>query len=244
MKSLTLVVMGALLLGFFFQCSPPPPDAPPVESTTPQATPSLGSATGASTPIQSPIASPSQITYLVESGDTLSSIAARFGTTYQAIMELNGITSTMIYSGTELLIPVEQALASPSPSSTTSPSPTPALPSPTERAEPPSSTAQALKSDLEWVLSDYPQVTLLGVRISGRDLFVQVALERTELAEFFEAIGAIHGTVGEVEPDVDRVIIEDVTGQRIIVRMSDLLAHYRGYTTFYEFRDTWQVVNP
>jgi Tol biopolymer transport system component len=48
---------------------------------------------------------PLQNTYVVQSGDTLASIAARFGTTYQTIMELNGLTSTTIFSGTHLLIP-------------------------------------------------------------------------------------------------------------------------------------------
>ena len=53
----------------------------------------------------SPFPTPLQHTYIVQSGDTLASIAARFGTTYQAIMELNGLTSTTIYSGTHLIIP-------------------------------------------------------------------------------------------------------------------------------------------
>ncbi len=40
MKSLILVVMGALLLGFFFQCCPSAPaEAPPIEVPTEQAAP-------------------------------------------------------------------------------------------------------------------------------------------------------------------------------------------------------------
>jgi hypothetical protein len=44
--------------------------------------------------------------YTVVQGDTLSSIAARFGTTVHAIMQANGLTSDIIYVGQVLLIPV------------------------------------------------------------------------------------------------------------------------------------------
>jgi Tol biopolymer transport system component len=54
----------------------------------------------------SPLPTPLYQTYVVQAGDTLDSIAAQFGTTYQEIMELNGLTSTTIYSGTRLLIPL------------------------------------------------------------------------------------------------------------------------------------------
>ena len=46
------------------------------------------------------------IYYTVVQGDTLSSIAARFGTTVTAIMQANGLTSDLIYVGQVLLIPV------------------------------------------------------------------------------------------------------------------------------------------
>ncbi len=45
------------------------------------------------------------VTYVVQAGDTLSGIAIRFGTTVQAIMELNGLSGITINIGTELLIP-------------------------------------------------------------------------------------------------------------------------------------------
>src|SRR5688572_20198078 len=45
-------------------------------------------------------------TYTVVPGDTLSSIAARFGTTYQAIAQLNGIANpNLIFAGQVLRIP-------------------------------------------------------------------------------------------------------------------------------------------
>jgi hypothetical protein len=66
--------------------------------------------------------------YVVQPGDTLHDIASRYGTTAQAIMELNGLTDTMIYSGTELRIPSgEQPVPSPAaPEATEVVAPTPA----------------------------------------------------------------------------------------------------------------------
>ncbi|MDN5301306.1 MAG: hypothetical protein PWQ60_820 [Thermoanaerobacteraceae bacterium] len=48
------------------------------------------------------------IRYLVRSGDTLSAIAERFGTTVEAIMEANNLANPdIIFAGQVLLIPVE-----------------------------------------------------------------------------------------------------------------------------------------
>ena len=53
-----------------------------------------------------PSSSVSYKTYKVQSGDTLSGIAAKYGTTYQKIAELNGIANpNLIYSGQVLKIP-------------------------------------------------------------------------------------------------------------------------------------------
>jgi LysM repeat protein len=41
----------------------------------------------------------------VKSGDTLSAIATQFGTTVKALMDLNGLTSTVIHPGQVLKIP-------------------------------------------------------------------------------------------------------------------------------------------
>ena len=43
-------------------------------------------------------------TYTVKSGDTLSGIAARYGTTYQKIMSLNGLSNFNIYPGQKLKV--------------------------------------------------------------------------------------------------------------------------------------------
>ena len=57
-------------------------------------------ATSAEPPQQGPI------TYSVRYGDTLFSIAQRFGTTVPAIMQANGLTSDYIYAGQLLIIPI------------------------------------------------------------------------------------------------------------------------------------------
>jgi N-acetylmuramoyl-L-alanine amidase len=46
------------------------------------------------------------VTYVVQSGDTLNAIGARYGTTAQAIMAANGLTSEIIQVGQVLIIPV------------------------------------------------------------------------------------------------------------------------------------------
>jgi LysM repeat protein len=48
---------------------------------------------------------PTVIRYQIRYGDTLSQIARRYGTTVNAIMAYNGLTSTRIYAGRWLLIP-------------------------------------------------------------------------------------------------------------------------------------------
>lgn len=91
--------------------------------------------TTAPTATASPIPTASPVTYVVQSGDSLSSIAARFGTTADAIMKLNGLTSTTIYSGTLLAIPSDEVRHSISEGETEVPVATDApVPTPTRRA--------------------------------------------------------------------------------------------------------------
>ncbi len=94
-------------------------------------TPSATTADGAAIPTATPYAripeptivsgavggalSTSQISYLVEAGDTLSAIAERFDTTDEDIMAENGLTDTVIFVGQTLLIPSGSALASNTP---------------------------------------------------------------------------------------------------------------------------------
>jgi LysM repeat protein len=96
--------------------------ASPSASQHPTATPSPSAAESAS-PSPSPTPRPSKTpkpsakpspsasvapggqTYTVKSGDTLSGIAAKYGTTVKAIEDLNGLTSTTIHPGQVLKIP-------------------------------------------------------------------------------------------------------------------------------------------
>ena len=56
------------------------------------------------TPTQSPVATSTNV-YVVQYGDTLSGIAAKFGTTYQYLAEINGIVDpNVIYVGQEIVI--------------------------------------------------------------------------------------------------------------------------------------------
>jgi LysM repeat protein len=64
-------------------------------SPTPRATPERSEAT----------ASPAPQTYTVTEGDTLSSIATRFGTSVEAIQAANGLQSDVINVGQVLVIP-------------------------------------------------------------------------------------------------------------------------------------------
>jgi tetratricopeptide (TPR) repeat protein len=65
---------------------------------TPTATPSP-------TPSPTPTSQPQPIIYVVRQGDTLYSIARRYGTTVQAIMAANGLTNYNIHVGQQLYIP-------------------------------------------------------------------------------------------------------------------------------------------
>lgn len=78
-------------------------------STTPTATPTGTPPTSTPTPTPTATLQPGQtVIYVVRSGDTLYSIARRFGTTVQAIAQLNNISNpSRIFAGQQLLIPRE-----------------------------------------------------------------------------------------------------------------------------------------
>ena len=72
-------------------------------------------ATSAEPPQQGPII------YYVRYGDTLSSIALRYGTTVPAIMQANGLRSDYIYAGQSLVIPITSVSPPPTLTSYASP---------------------------------------------------------------------------------------------------------------------------
>lgn len=91
---------------------PSPADSPAPPSPTPVPTPD---------PTPTPAPTPQGFEYTVENGDTLSSIAERFGVSVQAIVDANGIADpSFIRVGQVLLIPGTAGPPSPAPT----PSPT------------------------------------------------------------------------------------------------------------------------
>ena len=81
-------------------------------------------------------ASGSDDEYVVKSGDTLSKIATKYGTTYKAIMELNGLKTTQIKVGEKLKMPAKSMAAAP---------PAESMPAPTTTASNPSSLTPILR---------------------------------------------------------------------------------------------------
>ncbi|MFI5262799.1 MAG: LysM peptidoglycan-binding domain-containing protein, partial [Candidatus Limnocylindrales bacterium] len=90
--------------------APPPGAAPPPPSPTPRPGPrasarARASATAGASSSGSPRAS--SLTYVVQRGDILSAIAARYGVTVQAIVAANGLADpNHIEPGQRLIIPL------------------------------------------------------------------------------------------------------------------------------------------
>lgn len=119
-----LIVLGLVLIGvlvawlglggltaIFGPSSTPEPSATGASSLTPEPSASVEPSASASvpptpTPVPTPTPAPTPVTYIVQAGDTLNAIAARFGTTAQAIRDANGLTNDIIQVGQVLIIPV------------------------------------------------------------------------------------------------------------------------------------------
>lgn len=98
--------------------TPTPTELPPTPTATPPPT---------ATPTFSPSGS---VTYRVQSGDTLSTIAAKYGVTWEALAAANGLNSrSVLRIGQELIIPVAGSTlpATPRPPAAPRPTATPAI---------------------------------------------------------------------------------------------------------------------
>ena len=83
--------------------------------------------------VTAPAAPTSAATHTIVRGDTLSGIAARYGTTVPALMSANGLSSTTIYAGRVLRIPGASAAA---PAAAPAPAAPAAAPAPAAPAAP------------------------------------------------------------------------------------------------------------
>jgi len=112
------------LLVLLSACAAPGTRLTPVPSPTPAL---VASPTPSLLPSPSPSPSPTAIVYVVQPGDTLSRIAALYGTTADAICAFNELPNcSLIHPGDELLIPGEGVvLPSPTPTRTVVPTLTP-----------------------------------------------------------------------------------------------------------------------
>ncbi|WP_119065432.1 LysM peptidoglycan-binding domain-containing protein [Aggregatilinea lenta] len=88
----------------------PQPTSAPVATTAPQPT-TAPQATTVPVPTSTPVSSSggfsSTVTYVVQRGDTVSALAAQYGSTVAAIVQANSLSnSALIYVGQTLIIPV------------------------------------------------------------------------------------------------------------------------------------------
>ena len=96
-----------LALAFLCGCSLFPRPAQP--TPTPTLLPPTPTPTATPTPPPTPTLAP--MVYIVQPGDTLRSIATRFGTTAEAICTYNNLPNcNLIYPGQELLIPTPEVI--------------------------------------------------------------------------------------------------------------------------------------
>ncbi|MBI5878430.1 MAG: LysM peptidoglycan-binding domain-containing protein [Chloroflexi bacterium] len=115
---LAVIVCGALLLASGLPqmaAEAMIPTSTPTITRTPTRTPIPPTLTPTATPVPPTVTptptatippTPTPIIYVVQSGDTLGAIAAKYGVSTQAIMDANGITDArLIRVGTRLVIP-------------------------------------------------------------------------------------------------------------------------------------------
>ncbi len=130
-----------------------------VPTLTPTATPSPTAPAATATPAPTG----SRVTYRVQAGDTLSTIAARYGITWQELAAANGLSSgAVLRIGQELIIPLPGAAVPPTATPTARPRPT-ATPVPPTATPLPQLAAPVLKDPGD------------NASYSGGDAFVELS---------------------------------------------------------------------
>jgi D-alanyl-D-alanine carboxypeptidase len=138
---------------------------------------------GSPTPSQEATPTPRTAVYVVQAGDTLAGIAARFGVSVESIVEVNGIADpTLIRVGQELVIPGGQEPAPTQPGSTPGVEPTPDDPDPgpavgllTPVDKQHALPASYAPADLAGIPGDYLAPGFGGsLRVEARDALVEM----------------------------------------------------------------------
>jgi hypothetical protein len=87
--------------------------------------------------------------------------------------------------------------------------------------------------------------TVQAVRFAGRDLIVLTNLDRaSDSVAFYGEIGSIHGAIFKLDPDADRLVVQDRFGWQLIVPMEDLRQFSEEVIDYYDFRDSWIEIDP
>jgi LysM repeat protein len=158
-----------------------------------------------------PGATGAELSYVIEPGDALETIAAQFGVTVDAIMELNGIEDpATIFAGQELLIPGGGTVATPDGEPTAQPTSEPTA-EPTESPEPTAEPTEEPEPTAEPTESPEPSPT---VPPGGQTYVVQDGDSGFAIADAFGVtIDALAEANGMTVADLDNLQI----GQEIII---------------------------
>lgn len=236
----------------------PPTQTPtqtPTKTLTPTPTNTLAPPTSTSTPSSTITPTPERqtIIYVVRPGDTLFSIARRYGVTVQAIVAANNINPSAIYAGQTLKIEAPASGPTPSPTTplapssstpTTTPSPTvtrTSLPAPTEAPQPSPTPGPMVGVEAEWPqkmqLDRSDSIRIALVNQSGKLVPTVEVPGHTAVADTPFPFGTPGVPVGGAfGPDYDAFVIARLAGTAFDIQAATL----EQYQWFEQSRVTWE----
>jgi LysM repeat protein len=89
------------------EATPAPPTQPPIASPQPTEPPTAAPVARPTQATATPTITPTPLIHVIESGDTLGSVAAQYGVSVQALQAANGIENPLLLQiGQELVIPI------------------------------------------------------------------------------------------------------------------------------------------